>query len=73
MMPHPFLLPHVTGNYKPEDNVPEADELLDLPIYQNMRIVQSTDVDECHRLVLGRFYVDGVDVGGKARKAKRKV
>ena len=65
-MPHPFLVPHRQAeqfpcnlNYMP---------FLGVPMHAELTIVKETESGE---FALARFYIDGVDVGGRSRTTSK--
>ena len=73
MLEHPFLMPHMQAQDLPMERMTQMRELMALPIYKNLTVVRTMPADEHHKIILARFYVDGLDMAGRARKNARKV
>ena len=66
LKPHPFLLPHRQGDEFWDDCETSDLDFLGLPIHASL---EGEALERCGPLSLVRLYVDGLDVGGKSRKA----
>ena len=64
--PHPFLLPHRQVDEFWDDCETSDLDFLGLPIHASL---EGEALERCGPLSLVRLYVDGLDVGGKSRKA----
>ena len=73
MLEHPFLMPHMQAQDLQMESMIQMRELMALPIYKNLTVVRTMPADEHHKIILARFYVDGLDMAGRARKNARKV
>ena len=73
MLEHPFLMPHMQAQGLQMEGIIHMRELMALPIYKNLTVVRTMPADEHHKIILARFYVDGLDMAGRARKNARKV
>ena len=73
MLQHPFLLPHMQAQDLQMESMIQMRELMALPIYKNLIVVRTMPAGEHHKIILARFYVDGLDMAGRARKNARKV
>ena len=73
MLEHPFLMPHMQAQDLQMESIIHMRELMALPIYKNLTVVRTMPADEHHKIILARFYVDGLDMAGRARKNARKV
>ena len=73
MLEHPFLMPHRQAQDLQMESIIHMRELMALPIYKNLTVVRTMPAGEHHKIILARFYVDGLDMAGRARKNARKV